>query len=108
MSDLDRHLQQITEWLGIDAGADAIEAMKHPERSPYACIGPENAKFGNDPSYMESPVLRPYSPQPHSFDGELKGGGGAVLSEEIKACARSFGYTDQDQEVQETPVAHDR
>ncbi len=45
--------------LGLDARADAVEAMQHPERSPYARTGPEGAAGGWDPSFMSDPALRP-------------------------------------------------
>jgi hypothetical protein len=45
-------------WLGIDAGLDAIGAMIHPERSPYAHTGPKGALGGWDTGFMNDPVLR--------------------------------------------------
>ncbi|HEX4323207.1 MAG TPA: sulfotransferase, partial [Gaiellaceae bacterium] len=44
--------------LGIGSDADAIEAMSHPERSPYAETGPEGAAGGWDAGFMRDPVLR--------------------------------------------------
>jgi hypothetical protein len=58
LSDPDRYLPQIAEWMGIRTDAEATEAMKHPERSPYACVGPDPARGGNDPKFMRSPKLR--------------------------------------------------
>lgn len=54
-------LPQICEWLGLDCPPDALEAMKHPERAPYAAIGPTSAPFGNDPNFLRNPV---YAPRP--------------------------------------------
>lgn len=51
-------LPRICRWLGIDHGDDAIEAMLHPEKSPYARLGPRNAMGGNDPGFLEAPVPR--------------------------------------------------
>ena len=34
---------------------DAIEEMMHPERSPFACFGPLDALFGNDPNFLSGP-----------------------------------------------------
>jgi hypothetical protein len=51
------YLPQIAEWLGISTAADAIEAMMHPERSPYARPGPNQAMYGNDPDFIHNPVL---------------------------------------------------
>jgi hypothetical protein len=58
LSEPDVYLPQIAEWLGIRTDREAIEAMKHPENSPYACMGPEAARWGNDPKFMRSPKLR--------------------------------------------------
>ena len=55
LSEPDLYLPQIAEWLGIRTDREAIEAMKHPENSPYARVGPEIARGGNDPKFMRSP-----------------------------------------------------
>ena len=51
-------LMRVCRHLDISAEPDAIEAMLHPERSPFACLGPSRAMWGNDPHWMRSPVLR--------------------------------------------------
>jgi hypothetical protein len=51
-------LTRICRWLGIDSGAEAVEAMRHPEKSPFARVGPETALGGNDPGFLASPVPR--------------------------------------------------
>jgi hypothetical protein len=58
ISEPEVYLPQIAEWLGIRTDSDAIEAMKHPENSPYACVGPDVARGGNDPKFMRNPKLR--------------------------------------------------
>ncbi len=58
LSDPDCYLPQLAEWLGIRTDAEAIEAMRHPETSPYAHVGPELALGGNDPKFLRSPALR--------------------------------------------------
>ena len=58
LSDPDRYLPQLAEWLGVRTDESAIEHMKHPERSPYACIGPAPARGGNDSKFMHAPQLR--------------------------------------------------
>lgn len=57
LRDLRLYLPQICEWLDIRSDADAIEAMLHPEDSPYSCIGPENAKTGTNPDFLQNPHL---------------------------------------------------
>ena len=51
-------LPAICHWLGVDSGPEAMEAMAHPERSPFARLGPSNAMGGNDPGFLERPALR--------------------------------------------------
>lgn len=58
LSEPDLWLPQIADWMGIRSDAEAIEAMKHPEFSPYAYRGPNPARGGNDPKFMRDPVLR--------------------------------------------------
>ena len=58
LSEPDLFLPQIAEWMGLRTDREAIEAMKHPENSPYACVGALPARGGNDPKFMRSPKLR--------------------------------------------------
>ena len=51
-------LQSICEWLGLDWSAEIGEALLHPERSPYACMGPYGAQWGNNPGFQQSPAFR--------------------------------------------------
>lgn len=57
LSEPDLYLTQIAEWLGLRSDAVAIATMKHPERSPYAYVGPAPAPGGNDPQFMRNPHL---------------------------------------------------
>lgn len=55
-----RHLPTLTAWLGVRGDAEALEAMQHPEDSPYAGFGPNGAKLsGYDPKFQADPRLRP-------------------------------------------------
>lgn len=51
----DLYLPQICEWLGLATTAKDLAAMKRPEESPYASIGPASAPFGNDPNFLRNP-----------------------------------------------------
>jgi len=53
-----KEMAAICRWLGIDASREAVTAMCHPERSPFASIGPQDARFGNDPKFLRSPHIR--------------------------------------------------
>ena len=52
-------LPKICRWLGVESSDASIEAMKHPEKSPYARLGPRNALGGNDPKFLRDPAPRP-------------------------------------------------
>ncbi len=54
----DLYLPQIAEWLDISTEKKAINSMKHPERSPFAYVGPFPCPGGNDPKFMRNPTLR--------------------------------------------------
>ncbi len=60
-------LRRICRWIGIESGPEVLEAMRHPERSPYARTGPKGALGGWDAGFMRDPVLRT-AEVPTSFD----------------------------------------
>jgi hypothetical protein len=93
MGDPPKWLGAICRWLGIRDDAAAIDDMMHPERSPFACFGPLDAMFGNDPNFLSGPSFRPHvvkvppldKPVPWREDGQ-------GLKPEVKALARELGY----------------
>jgi len=86
------HLRRIAGWLDLRTDPEAIEAMMHPERSVYACVGPSNAPFGNNREFLAAPELRAGSFP--TFDGALEGRRGAhQFPEEVVALAVDLGYT---------------
>ena len=54
-------LSSIASWLALRTGEDAIEAMMHPERSPFARLGVAATGIvgGHDPGFLRNPILRP-------------------------------------------------
>lgn len=58
LADPENQLRRIANHLGVSSDPDALEAMLHPEQSPYACRGPSLAPSGNDPHWMAAPALR--------------------------------------------------
>jgi hypothetical protein len=93
LSHPDPHLRQVATWLGISAGPEAIEAMKHPERSPFASFGPPNAPYGYPGDFLKSPALRALESPPPSLDGPVGWRtDGADLPRRVKELARTFGY----------------
>lgn len=90
----DTCLRQLANWMGLRTDHQAIEAMKHPERSPYIGFGPEEALKGNDPFFLANPVLRPGPSVPLSLEGPLSWrSDGAGFLPEVKRLAQRFGYT---------------
>lgn len=86
-------LRKICRWLGMRTDDDAIDAMMHPEDSPYASLGPLGAHLGNDINYLRSPALRYSRIRPSSLEGPLPWReDGAGFSDEVVAMARRFGY----------------
>ncbi len=91
---LDQKLAEISEWMGLRTDNEAIEEMKHPERSPFASIGPVNAPMGNDHKFLEDPVLKPYRVKDVSLDGKLSWRDDIEgFSPEVRDLATRFGYT---------------
>jgi Sulfotransferase family len=89
----DAALAAIAEWLAIRSDGEAIDAMKHPERSPYARFGPEGARYGDDAAFLRSPSL----PEPPAELDDLDTpfswrDDGEGFSPKTKDLARQFGY----------------
>lgn len=83
LGDLGTWLPQICEWLGLSTAPEALAAVEHPERSPYACPGPANAALGNDPNFLEHPAFDRRPIPPASLDG---------FSRPTLKLARELGY----------------
>lgn len=93
MAEPERHLAQIARWVGLRDDALAVEEMMHPERSPFACFGPINALFGNDPNFLSGPTFRPHKPKTPSFSEPVPWrDDGKGLYPEVIALATEFGY----------------
>jgi hypothetical protein len=76
LSDTRSQLRSIAAWLGAQTDERAIEAMLHPEASPFARFGPEGSGIvgGNDPNFLRDPIPRPAEIvdtlcQPPGWDG---------------------------------------
>jgi hypothetical protein len=93
MSDMERVLGQLCGWLGVSAADDAMQLMRHPENSPFACFGPINAAYGNDPNFLRSPHLRRQAIQHQTLEGPLDWrSDGAGFHPRVVSLARTFGY----------------
>jgi len=93
LRDPDRQLRELAAWMKLRTDDEAIEEMKHPERSPYACFGPPSARFGNDRFFLQDPVLRPSRAALQSLEGPLRWrGDGRGFLPRVKQLAKEFGY----------------
>jgi hypothetical protein len=86
-----RTLARICRWLGIDTGRAAIEAMTHPERSPYASIGPQGAAGGWDTGFLHDPALRKTT-LPKTFELPAEWNVDPWLTVACFTLAAKFGY----------------
>jgi hypothetical protein len=89
----DLMLRKITDWLGLRSGPKVIDGMKHPERWPFASVGPRNARFGNDPNFCKQPGLRAGRRKLESLDDALPWRADRVgIKPEVRRLAERFGY----------------
>ena len=92
MADPKCYLPQIAEWLEIDTSDRAIKKMLKPEESPFACLGPESARLGNDPRFLQNPKLREYKPKPSDLESPMSWDEDLYFDEVITHYAMLFGY----------------
>jgi hypothetical protein len=61
LNDMRAHLHSIAAWLGLRTDEDAIDAMTHPEASPFARAGLTGSGVvgGNDPLFLRDPIPHP-------------------------------------------------
>jgi Sulfotransferase family len=93
MTEPEHKLGEIVRWAGLRDDEEAVEAMMHPERSPFACFGPITALFGNDPNFLAGPTFRRHTPKlPKLRDPVPWRDDGKGLYPEVIAMAEAFGY----------------
>lgn len=96
LSDGFNSMKQVAEFVGIRTDDEAVNAMLRPEDSPYACLGPTNAKWGNDVKFVMSPKFRSGTPRLPSLKDYLDFGEGAHFDAERKEyflqIANCLGY----------------
>lgn len=87
------NLRRIARWLGVRDDKAAIEAMRHPEASPFARHDPRASGIhgGNDPDFLHDPIPRcvalpPMVKQPPGWQGD------APLWQATVALAHLLGY----------------
>ncbi len=87
-------LRQICEWLDLPADQESIARMMKPELSPFAVIGPANAKYGNNRGFIESPHLRVGKPRAEQLDGPLEWitTGETFFNNRTRSISHQLGY----------------
>ena len=88
-------LIQICDWLGLSSDPDAIALMMQPENSPFAVLGPSNAKYGNNVGFIENPKLR-IGPLPEeTLDGPFEWitERDVFFKDETRCLAYQMGYS---------------
>ena len=89
------YLPQIAEWLGIDAGSEAVAAMMRPEESPYSRPGPAAARYGANTGFLRSPALdegRMARIEAASLKGPLDWDPAHGFAPDTVQLAQAFGY----------------
>jgi hypothetical protein len=94
LAEPNRHLREIAIWLKLRSDPEAIDAMMHPERSPFAGFGPPSARRGGDEKFFRAPAVRTIARRRESLDGPLPWRDDhAGFAPEVRLLARRFGYT---------------
>lgn len=92
-SDTDGTLRAICMKLGIRHEQGALDDMKHPEDSPFACMGPVNAILGNDINFLKDPAIRFSRQREQRLGGPLSWRrDGKEFTPEVVQLALDFGY----------------
>lgn len=87
------HLERLCHWLDLAWNDDIYKQMLRTQDSPYACVGPYGAQWGNNPGFQKSPVFRQAALKPTSLEGSLpwrKDDQG--LKPEVVRLAQALGY----------------
>jgi hypothetical protein len=93
-------LRAIAAWLRIRTDDSAIEAMKHPEMSPFAKPGPldSGALGGSDPSFLRDPI--PHRVQvPHTLDPPNGWAADPSVWRMVVALANRLGYFNEGETI---------
>lgn len=92
-NDPPHYLEKICRWLNWSWDEASYQAMLRTEESPYACMGPFGAPWGNNPGFQTSPAFHYRPIKISGLEGALpwrddKRG----FSPEVIELARELGY----------------
>jgi hypothetical protein len=107
LNDPDFQLRAIARWLGIRDDDEAVEAMRHPEASPFARFGPKGSGVigGHDHGFLRDPALRP-AVLPAALEPPQGWVGEQRLWRRAAALARRLGYADAAPTRRPTRITH--
>jgi hypothetical protein len=92
LSGVDERYLDLLNWLGLDRSFETIEAMRHPERCPFAWGGLSGICGDNDPGFLDNPLLRP--PRHAKLcEDRVRPHLPASLWEEMQELAAALGYS---------------
>ena len=93
LKDPERGLRSIARWAGLADDDAAIEAMMHPEGSPFAGLGPFGANLGNDINFLRSPAFHRGEVRDPRLRGPLPWrSDGAGFRDDVIELAELLGY----------------
>lgn len=93
IANLDDSLSKVCGWLGLSCTPQDLEAMKHPEHSSYAQVGPVTARLGNDINFLLDARIRPAQINRYSLEEPLPWrADGQRFSPRVIKLAHEFGY----------------
>jgi hypothetical protein len=95
LSDPGRLLPEVCRWLKVRDDEESLNRMMHPEHSPFAQFGPSMARFGNDPAFLENPMLQSLDKKDAASNLDERPPwrrDGVGFAREVKELAREFGY----------------
>ena len=88
-----QHMVELCEWMNLSTSDEAIEDMFHPERSPFAKVGPCGAHLGNDINFLRQPEFRQQTIKERSLDETLSWReDGKPFLPEVRRIAKQLGY----------------
>jgi hypothetical protein len=94
LSESNQALLEIASWLGLRTDQEALDEMRHPERSRFANYGPASAPFGSDIFLVQKPMMRADWLHPRSLVGPVSWrSDGQGFFPEVRELAMRFGYT---------------
>ena len=93
LNDAPARLRAIAAWLRLRTDDDAIEAMCHPEASPFARFGPSGSGVigGHDHGFLHDPIPRRVD-GPTTIEQPPDWHGAPVLWRRMLKLARMLGY----------------